>query len=66
LIVAEFDPTATGPNIDAPQRLFGVPGLDQSGSGRLVVSADGQRFLLNVIPDEVASAPISVVVNWSE
>ena len=28
------------------------------------VSADGQRFLINTLPEQVGSAPITVVVNW--
>jgi hypothetical protein len=28
-----------------------------------VVSADGQRFLMNVIPDEVPT-PLTVLLNW--
>jgi hypothetical protein len=29
------------------------------------VSADGQRFLINTVPEQTASAPITVVVNWT-
>ncbi len=29
------------------------------------VSADGQRFLINTFPEQAASAPITVVVNWT-
>jgi Tol biopolymer transport system component len=29
------------------------------------VSADGQRFLINTVPEQAASAPITVVVNWT-
>jgi serine/threonine protein kinase len=29
------------------------------------VTADGQRFLINTPPKQAASAPISVVVNWT-
>jgi len=29
------------------------------------VSSDGQRFLINTFPEQVASAPITVVVNWT-
>ena len=28
------------------------------------VTADGQRFLINVVPGQAGSAPITVVVNW--
>jgi Tol biopolymer transport system component len=30
------------------------------------VSPDGQRFLINTVPEGTASAPITVVVNWAE
>jgi hypothetical protein len=29
-----------------------------------VVSADGQRFLVNTVAEEAAHVPITVVVNW--
>jgi Tol biopolymer transport system component len=29
------------------------------------VSADGQRFLINTAPEQAASAPITVVLNWT-
>ena len=29
------------------------------------VTADGQRFLINTTPEQTASAPITVVVNWT-
>ena len=29
------------------------------------VSADGQRFLINTLPEQVGSAPITVVLNWT-
>ena len=29
------------------------------------VTADGQRFLINTAPEQAASAPITVVVNWT-
>jgi hypothetical protein len=28
------------------------------------VAADGQRFLIDTAPDQAASAPITVVLNW--
>jgi hypothetical protein len=29
------------------------------------VSPDGQRFLINTIPEQATSAPITVVLNWT-
>jgi hypothetical protein len=35
------------------------------GGYRYDVSADGQRFLISTRPEQTASAPITVVVNWT-
>ena len=32
---------------------------------RYAVAADGQRFLINTAPEQAASAPITVVLNWT-
>ena len=32
---------------------------------RYAVSADGLRFLINTAPEQAASAPITVVLNWT-
>jgi hypothetical protein len=29
------------------------------------VSSDGQRFLINTLPEETASSPVTVVLNWT-
>jgi dipeptidyl aminopeptidase/acylaminoacyl peptidase len=29
------------------------------------VSADGQRFLINMVPEQTTASPITVVVNWA-
>jgi len=29
------------------------------------VSADGQNFLINTLPEQDSSAPITVVLNWT-
>jgi serine/threonine protein kinase/Tol biopolymer transport system component len=49
-----------------------VKTLFQAGAGATIglryrygVSADGQRFLINTAPAEAASAPITVVLNWT-
>ncbi|MBI3048539.1 MAG: hypothetical protein HYY76_09555 [Acidobacteria bacterium] len=38
----------------------------RAGTPRLPydVSPDGQRFLVNTLPEEAAPAPITIVVNW--
>ncbi len=35
------------------------------GRNQYAVSADGQRFLINTTPEQEASAPITVVLNWT-
>ena len=32
---------------------------------RYAVSANGQRFLINSAPEQAASVPITVVLNWT-
>jgi hypothetical protein len=39
--------------------------MSVSGSSRYVASADGQRFLINSLPEEETSAPVTVVLNWT-
>jgi hypothetical protein len=47
-------------------RLLGGPVLVTGFRPQYDVTADGQRFLLNVPVDEVASSPaITVVLNWA-
>ena len=52
----------------APQPLFetriGGP-LGTDNRSHYVASADGQRFLIEVAPEETASSPLTVVLNWT-
>ena len=57
---------STGPTFETTKpaalfdvRLTGFPGTDY------VVSADGQRFLLNAPYSGPVSTPITVVLNWT-
>jgi len=57
---------AGAPQILFPTRIVGW-GL-QSGTAKqqYAVSSDGQRFLMNVVPEDVgASSPITLVLNWN-
>jgi len=57
-----------GPNLEpgVPQALFQTQIASNIESrNHYVVTADGQRFLINTQLKEVATAPINVVVNWS-
>jgi Tol biopolymer transport system component len=53
--------------LDAPKAVFQTPLLHLSvdAQRRYAISADGQRFLMNVPVGVGALAPITVVVNWS-
>ena len=51
---------------NAPVPLFAthVGGADQGGDRQqYIVSADGQRFLMNTVVNETA-APLTVILNW--
>jgi hypothetical protein len=50
-----------------PKTLFDTPilkGEDHPGD-QYAVSSDGQRFLVNTLPEERGYAPISLVINWT-
>lgn len=56
------------PSIGAPSPLF--PARIISAQGGLLrhqyaVTADGKRFVLNAVAEDAASAPITVIANWS-
>jgi hypothetical protein len=51
-----------------PKRLFSVPILGGPGASSAHfwdIAPDGQRFLINVAPENTASVPMTVVVNWT-
>ena len=49
-----------------PQSLFELRTLMPTGErGHYTVSADGQRFLVNMILEEAKPEPINIVVNWT-
>ena len=63
------DPGSAGLEVGAPRALFqtrlpfqGVAGLDTRQW--YDVTADGQRFLLN-LPWEESGSPITVILNWT-
>lgn len=61
-------PMSLGPALDVgrPEALFSRP-LQPGGifRNRYVVSADGQRFLLNAATERQSVVPFSVVLNWT-
>jgi hypothetical protein len=48
-----------------PKPLFEIPLLVSSGRNNYVVTAKGQRFLVNIAAQETVIAPFSVVLNWA-
>jgi dipeptidyl aminopeptidase/acylaminoacyl peptidase len=52
--------------IGSPEALFEAPvdAVSAAAANRYEVSADGQRFLVNIPSENVSPAPITVVVNW--
>ena len=54
-----------GPSIEvgAVRPLFQTNSIGSAST--YAVSADGQRFLINTVPEQAASAPITVVLNWT-
>jgi dipeptidyl aminopeptidase/acylaminoacyl peptidase len=49
----------------APAPLFKTQVSGYSAPNRYVVTADGQRFLINGPAEEVSKTPITVVLNWT-
>ena len=57
--------TSSGFHASSPVALFPVTTLLTGGTGRQFdVSSDRQRFLVNVIQQQSATMPLTVVVNW--
>jgi hypothetical protein len=53
--------------VSTPRPLFEAPVdvVSTAAANRYDVSADGQRFLVNVPVESIVLAPITVVVNWN-
>jgi hypothetical protein len=49
----------------APKPLFATQVSAFNAPNRYVVSADGQRFLINSPAEEISRTPITVVLNWT-
>jgi Tol biopolymer transport system component len=64
LMAAAVNGKGSSFEVDAVKPLFdahAAPGVRYSYD----VSGDGQRFLINTAPEQSASAPVTVVVNWT-
>jgi Tol biopolymer transport system component len=60
LMAVEVKANTSGLEFSAPKPLFETHTTD-----RYAVTADGQRFLINTAVEESASAPITVILNWT-
>ncbi len=63
LMAAELTETNGSLKISAVRPLFQARAVQ--GGGPYDVSADGQHFLVNTVPEQVTSAPIMLVQNWT-
>ncbi len=64
VMAAELTETNSSLKVSAVRPLFHARSVGP-GDGPYDVSADGQRFLVNTVPEQAASAPITVVQNWT-
>jgi serine/threonine protein kinase len=64
LMAVEVNTAATF-ETSAPKPLFATRVSGYNAPNRYVVSADGQRFLINSAAGELNQTPISVVLNWT-
>jgi len=65
LMVATVNGKGSSLEVGAVKPLFQTRAASPNYQYPYDVSADGQRFLINTLPEQVASAPITVVVNWT-
>jgi dipeptidyl aminopeptidase/acylaminoacyl peptidase len=70
IMAAEVNGSAAALQIGAVRRLFDVrrrtaPYLAFGPGSAYDVTADGQRFLVNVVAEEEAASPITVITNWT-
>ncbi len=57
--------TTTSVDVGAARPLFDLPTLPiEQGRAVYDVTADGQRFLVNVVEQQTGVTPITIVVNW--
>jgi Tol biopolymer transport system component len=65
LMVASVSGKGAGFDVGVVKQLFATRIVTFAGFYQYDVSADGQRFLINTTPEQSASAPITVVLNWT-
>jgi Tol biopolymer transport system component len=64
LVTASVNGKGPGFEVGAVKPLFATRTVFAAGY-QYDVSADGQRFLINAAPEQTASSPITVVLNWT-
>ena len=65
LMAAEVNGKGTSFEVGVVKPLFDARATTATARYSYDVSADGQRFLINTFPEQAASEPITVVVNWT-
>jgi Tol biopolymer transport system component/predicted Ser/Thr protein kinase len=65
LMAASVSGKGAGFEVGAVKLLFPTRVVAFGGLYNYAVSADGQRFLINTTPQQAASSPITVVLNWA-
>ncbi len=65
LMVASVSGKGASFDVGVVKQLFATRVVTFAGFYQYDVSADGQRFLINTTPEQAASAPITVVLNWT-
>ena len=65
LMAADVQEGKAGPDVSFPTALFGLEVVINLVNDDCGVSADGQRFLVKVHPDEDAEARMHVITNWT-
>jgi Tol biopolymer transport system component len=65
LMAAQLEPSRTSLTVTRVEPLFKADFAELSAAYPYDVSPDGERFLVIVEPDEAASSPITLVINWT-
>jgi Tol biopolymer transport system component len=53
-----------GLEFDTPSELFEISMVGRAGSNYFALSPDGQRIALNITPPNLASTPLTVMLDW--
>ena len=65
LMAVQVDASGGALRFGEPRALFSTHATQWEGFGsQYQPSADGQRFLVNRLPDDAAATPVAVILNW--